>query len=214
MIILFDLDSTLVSVEWCDILAEWKWIGAEISHITKQTMDGNMDFNTAFPKKLEMIAPSIDDLDKLWQHLTKYINKDRLIIINNFLNKWYKVWILSQWYTRSSLIVAEKIGIPSDWIFAINFEHNSNGWFKSLDMSQDLMYHNGKQRVINNLRKENPNKKIIFIWDSVGDMEAWNSADLFIGYTGIVKRNKVVEQCQKIANTPNEVLSIINNFNS
>jgi len=28
-------------------------------------MDGEMDFDTAFPQKLEMISPSLDELDRL-----------------------------------------------------------------------------------------------------------------------------------------------------
>jgi 2-hydroxy-3-keto-5-methylthiopentenyl-1-phosphate phosphatase len=70
--------------------------------------------------------------------------------------------------------------ISSDRVFAINFEHTEDGTFKSLAMSQDLMYHDGKKNIIDILRKEHKNKKIIFVGDSVGDMEAGKSADLFI----------------------------------
>ena len=212
MIILFDLDSTLVSVEWCDILAEWKWVGTQVAHITQQTMDGEMDFDTAFPKKLEMIAPSLDELDRLWQHLTNYIITDWINIIESFHNKWYAVGILSQWYTRSSLSVAKILNIPSDRIFAINFEHTENGKFKSLAMSQDLMYHDGKKKTIDMLRNKYKEKKIVFVGDSVGDMEAGNSADLFIWYTGVIARTKVIAQCTTIATTPSDVISLIDTF--
>lgn len=212
MIILFDLDSTLVSVEWCDILAEWKWVGIQVAHITQQTMDGEMDFDTAFPQKLEMIAPSLDELDRLWHHLTEYIIADWIDIIESFHEKWYEVGILSQWYTRSSLSVAKILHIQSDRVFAINFEHTEDGKFKSLAMSEDLMYHNGKKKTIDMLRNKYKDKKIVFIGDSVGDMEAGNSADLFIWYTGVIARPKVIAQCTTIATTPSDVISLIDTF--
>lgn len=212
MIILFDLDSTLVSVEWCDILAERKWVGREVAHITKQTMDGNMDFDTAFPKKLEMIAPSIDELDRVWQHLTNYIAPEWKTIIPQLLAQGHHVGILSQWYTRSSLFVANILTIPSDRVFAINFEHTKDGKFKSLAMSQDLMYHDGKKKTIDMLHTKYPTHKIVFIGDSVGDMEAWKSADIFIWYTGIIARPKIIEQCRTTAHTPSDVMSLIDIF--
>lgn len=212
MIILFDLDSTLVSVEWCDILAEWKWVGGEVAHITQQTMDGEMDFDTAFPKKLEMISPSLDELDRLWQYLIEHITTDWIAIIESLHNKWYAVGILSQWYTRSSLSVAKILNIPSDRIFAINFKHTPNWWFKWLAMSQDLMYHDGKKKTIDILHTQYPEEKIVFVGDSVGDMEAGNSADLFIWYTGIIARPKVIQQCTTIANKPSDVISLIDTF--
>ena len=214
MIILFDLDSTLVSVEWCDILAEWKWVGPQVAHITKQTMDGEMDFDTAFPKKLEMIAPSLEELDRLWDHLTNYIHPEWKTIIPQLCAQGHHVGILSQWYTRSSLSVASILTLPSDRVFAINFHHADDGDFKSLAMSQDLMYHYGKKRTIDTLRKNYPHDPIIFIGDSVGDMEAGAYADLFIWYTWVIARPKMVAQCNNLASTPQDVYTIIKAFSS
>jgi 2-hydroxy-3-keto-5-methylthiopentenyl-1-phosphate phosphatase len=78
------------------------------------------------------------------------------------------------------LPVASILTLSSDRVFAINFHHTDAGDFKSLDMSQDLMYHDGKKRTIDTLRKNYPHDPIIFIGDSVGDMEAGAYADLFI----------------------------------
>jgi len=47
-------------------------------------------------------------------------------------------------------------------------------------MSQDLMYHDGKKKTIDMLRNKYKDKKMVFVGDSVGDMEAGNAADLFI----------------------------------
>jgi 2-hydroxy-3-keto-5-methylthiopentenyl-1-phosphate phosphatase len=74
------------------------------------------------------------------------------------------------------------------------------------------MYHDGKKKTIELLHDKYKDKKIVFIWDSVGDMEAGNSADLFIWYTGIIARTKVIAQCTTIANQPSDVISVIDTF--
>jgi hypothetical protein len=43
-------------------------------------------------------------------------------------------------------------------------------------------------------------------------MEAGNSADLFIWYTGVIARPKVIAQCTTIATTPSDVISLIDTF--
>jgi 2-hydroxy-3-keto-5-methylthiopentenyl-1-phosphate phosphatase len=78
------------------------------------------------------------------------------------------------------LSVASILTLSLDRVFAINFHHTDAGDFKSLDMSQDLMYHDGKKRTIDRLRKNYAHDPIVFIGDSVGDMEAGAYADLFI----------------------------------
>jgi 2-hydroxy-3-keto-5-methylthiopentenyl-1-phosphate phosphatase len=60
------------------------------------------------------------------------------------------------------------------------FHHTDDGHFKALAMSQDLMYHDGKKRTIDMVRKNDPHNPIVFVGDSVGDMEAGSYADLFI----------------------------------
>lgn len=205
MILLLDLDSTLVAQEGCNTLAHWKGVGEQVSVITQQTMDGVMDFNTAFPQKLELIQPSHDDLDTLGEFLLDYVSDDWKKVITRLQKQDITVAILSQWYIRSSLPVAKMLHIDPAWVLALDFIHDKEGWFESLDMSQDLMYYDGKKRVITDLKKRYPDKKIVFSWDSFGDRESWQEADLFVAYTGVVAREKVLSTSKYLAKTPEEL---------
>jgi hypothetical protein len=48
----------------------------------------------------------------------------------------------------------------------------------------------------------------------VGDMEAGSYADLFIWYTGVIARPKMISQCNNLASTPQDVYAIIKAFSS
>ena len=81
--------------------------------------------------------------------------------------------------------------------------------FEGLDMSQDLMYYDGKRRVIEKLRSSYPDKKIVFSGDSLWDYESGQIADLFVAYTGVVARPKVTAIAQYVASTPEELYTYI-----
>ena len=96
MILLLDLDSTLVAEEGCNTLAQWKGVGEQVAHITQQTMDGVMDFNSAFPQKLSLIAPSHEDLDKIGNFLLDYVSDEWKELIADLQLQGVTVGILSQ----------------------------------------------------------------------------------------------------------------------
>ena len=209
MILLLDLDSTLVAEEGCNTLAQWKGVGDQVARITQQTMDGTMDFNTAFPQKLELIRPSYQDLDKLGEFLLDYVSEDWKQVLALLQDQGVKIGILSQWYTRSSLPVAQLLHIDPEWIFALHFHHTEDGTYQSLDMTQDLMYYDGKRKVIEKLRASYPEETIVFSGDSLWDYESGQIADLFIAYTGVIARPKVIAIAGHVATTPQEVYNLV-----
>ena len=130
MILLLDLDSTLVAEEGCKTISQWNGVEEQVSQLTKQNFDGVLDFNTAFPQKLLHISPSHADLDRLGNFLIQYVSDERKQLIAHLQSQGVKVGILSQGYTRSSLYVAKMLNIDPDWVFAINFHHDEEGRFQ------------------------------------------------------------------------------------
>lgn len=175
-------------------------------------MDGILNFDTAFPQKLQLLAPTYDDLDKLGQYMLQYIDPERKEMIDTLHSQWHHVGILSQWYIRSSLPIANYLSIPHERVFALDFIHDDKWWFVGLDMTQDLMYSTGKQHMIEQLRQYYPSQKIIFSGDSVGDMRSGRYADLFIGYVWSIRRPAMADYCPNLAQSPYDVLYYIHNF--
>ena len=212
MILLLDLDSTLVAEEGCKTISQWNGVEKQVSQLTKQNFEGVLDFNTAFPQKLLHISPSHADLDKLGVFLTRYVSDERKEFIRHLQSQGVIIGILSQGYTRSSLHVASMLDIDPERVFAVNFHHDNDGKFLWLDMSQDLMYYDGKKRIINTLRQQYPDEKIVFSWDSFNDLESGQAADLFVTYTGVVAREKAVAHSKYLAKTPEELYTHIKEY--
>ena len=54
-LLLADMDSTIITVECIDELADFAGLKAEVSAITEQAMRGELDFNTAFKSRVAML---------------------------------------------------------------------------------------------------------------------------------------------------------------
>ena len=68
----FDVDSTLVTIEGIDVLADGN---PEITKLTDAAMNGEIPLDQAYAKRLEMIRPSKDRVEQLGA--TKLVDRKR-----------------------------------------------------------------------------------------------------------------------------------------
>lgn len=195
MIFLFDLDSTLVNGEWCDRLADRKWLGEEISSITQDTMDGNIDFNTAFPYKKKLLAPSMEELKLLWKRYSNTLIPWIQTILETLSTQGHTLWIITQWYQVSAEYLCSILPISNDWIRWLSFEHDTSWAFVSFP-DQILKQEHGKWTIIQSVKKKYPDEKVRFIWDSRWDYQNGQHADQFIWRWVVRKRKKVFEKSE------------------
>ena len=74
--IIFDCDSTLVSLEGLDELAELKGKKSEVAELTRLSMEGNVKLEDVFSLKMAMIRPSRSDLEYLGKLYTQNLSED------------------------------------------------------------------------------------------------------------------------------------------
>ena len=196
MVVLFDLDSTISKIEGLDYLATLKGLGNEIKLITEKTMSGEMSFQETFPKKINLLSPSIKEQEKLGFIYLKNLSLGFELLLNKLFKNNIKVGILSANFEIPIKILADKLNINHDLCFCNKTEFFENGDFKYFDDSQLLAQENGKGVVISSLKSKFPRENVVFIGDSVGDMFAGKNADMFIGYGGAVKREQVYKNSE------------------
>jgi phosphoserine phosphatase len=69
-LIAFDLDNVLIDGEVIDEMAKVMGLEAEISEITRQAMEGELDFETALQKRVSLLkGASVDDVKKVMQEI-------------------------------------------------------------------------------------------------------------------------------------------------
>lgn len=208
MRIYFDLDSSLCNLEWCDWLASRQGIGNHVAQLTKETMDWIRSFDEVFISKTQLISPSREDLADLWQQYIATITPWIDLLIKKLQETGHTIGILSQGYRDAALVVAHHLWIHAQDVYALVFDFDAQGnyaWFPE----QALKYENGKSVTLRECKKRFPEDKLIFIWDSVGDMIAWQQADQFI-WCGIhVVREQVKKEAKQFITEVGELETIL-----
>lgn len=114
-LVCFDMDSTLIEAEVIDRLAEAAGVGDEVSRITEEAMQGKLDFQQSFRKRMALLK-GLDEsvLSDIAEQLPITEGAERLI--RNLRAYGYKTAILSGGFTYFGKYLQRKLGI--DFVYA------------------------------------------------------------------------------------------------
>lgn len=185
----FDVDSTLVSLEGLDYLAKLKGLEKQLAEITKQAMNGDLSMREAMIKKMSALSPSIDDLTIMGNAYTKNLVPGSIETVKKIQLSGIKTWIITGNFQPAVGILARKLGIPSDQVICNTIFHDSNGKYLGFDVDNPLSNNMGKNKII--LANLNKLRKTCFVGDGNTDLETKDVVDLFIGFGGVIIRNKI-----------------------
>lgn len=118
-LVCFDMDSTLIQTEVIDELAELAGVGAEVKAITESAMQGEIDFNQSFKRRMKLLEGLSEDvLKNVAENLP--ITKGAKRLIDTLKNYGFKTAILSGGFTYFGYYLQEKLGI--DYVYANQLE--------------------------------------------------------------------------------------------
>lgn len=199
--VVFDIDSTLVKLEGLDWLADYKGKGKEIRKLTKSSMNGHLDFNTAMIEKMEAISPSYNDLKKLGQVYSQNIVDGAEEVISIFHSLGKEVWILTGNFQPAVGILARSLKISPERIICNRIFHTKNGRYIGFNKDNLLSKNGGKAIKIKEV--ENGKKKnVVYVGDSVTDLEVKGHISLFVGFGGVSERKIVKEKADIYLKSP------------
>lgn len=118
-LVCFDMDSTLIQTEVIDELAELAGVGAEVKAITESAMQGEIDFNESFIKRMKLLKGLKEEvLQEVAVRLPITEGARRLI---GTLKKYgYKTAILSGGFTYFGHYLQKELDI--DYVYANQLE--------------------------------------------------------------------------------------------
>ncbi|MTI13207.1 phosphoserine phosphatase SerB [Sansalvadorimonas verongulae] len=118
-LVVFDMDSTLIEAEVIDELAVEAGIGVQVAAITEQAMQGEIDFQESFRRRLALLK-GLDEsaLEKVAARLRLTEGAERLIKSLRALG--YKTAIVSGGFTWFANNLKKKLGI--DYVYANELE--------------------------------------------------------------------------------------------
>ncbi|WP_299779555.1 phosphoserine phosphatase SerB [uncultured Formosa sp.] len=118
-LVCFDMDSTLIQTEVIDELAELAGVGAEVKAITESAMQGEIDFNESFEKRMKLLKGLSEDvLRDVAVNLP--ITKGARRLIDTLKSYGFKTAILSGGFTYFGHYLQKELGI--DYVYANQLE--------------------------------------------------------------------------------------------
>ena len=215
--IVIDFDSTIISVESLEILAnsslknnpQKNQILNQISDYTNLAMNGHITFEESLNMRFDLMKINSDDIKKTIAEIKSKIDHSFLNNINFFEQNIENVYIISGGFKT---IIQSTIGSISklNWnIYANEFLFNENNHIIGINKDNPLAFSKGKVEII---KKLNLDCDVIIIGDGYTDYEVkkFHAAKYFLAYTAHINRENVSANADLICKNFNEVIDFIN----
>lgn len=205
--IIFDCDSTLSTIEGIDILAESaskKW---RVEVLTNAAMNGDIDLAEVYGKRLRAVRPTRQQVQKIKNSYKKNVVEDAREIIQALQAIGHQVYIVSGGLLEPVREFGIFLGVPEANIRAVDVQYDAltgEWWRQSTNQSDDTMRYktfeegaltvtDGKADIVADLLDGRRGRSLL-IGDGTSDLLASRNVDLFVGFGGVVSREKVKAQ--------------------
>ena len=194
--ILFDFDSTLISIESLDFLLASCLDNQpdeiqRIEAITQQGMNGEIPFHRALQQRLDLCAPNRTQVDALAQTISQKLTTGMPEFITALQQQGHEIWIISGGLKPLILPVATVLNIPHDRVHAVDLCWDQTGAFTGIDMNNPFAHSklDGAR-----LLTQHWHTPTIIIGDGYTDYQLYAAgiADQFIPYTEHAQRAKIL----------------------
>ena len=200
--IFFDCDSTLTKVEGIDILAETadkKW---RIEILTNAAMNGDLDLEDVYGKRLQAIKPTRKQVQAIKQVYKRNLVEDAAEVIAILHELGHMVYIISGGLAEPVIEFGLWLGVPRQRIRAVGLSYDalSGHWWQPDTTGEErylyfeegsLTVSDGKAEIVRELLGEQSGRSLL-IGDGSSDLLASRAVDLFVGYGGVIEREKVL----------------------
>lgn len=210
---LFDFDSTFITSEGLDTLAEItlrnkpdkKERLAKIVDLTNQGMEGKIPFSESLRQRIALLQGTRNDVKKVSKILARKISKSIARNKAFFVENREHVYIVSGGFSDIIVPVVKEFGIAQDHIFANTLLYDKNGIITGIDTTNPMSKDKGKVAIAKKLKKNN---ELYIIGDGYTDYEIKKVgiADKFIAFTENVQRQVVIDNADHVAPTFDEFL--------
>ncbi|XP_045516569.1 phosphoserine phosphatase isoform X1 [Pieris brassicae] len=187
----FDVDSTVIRDEGIDELAKFCGKGEDVKRLTAEAMCGNMTFQEALKKRLDIIRPTVGQIKEYLEKFPIHLTPGVAELVKVLQERGVAVYLVSGGFRSLIDPVADLLSIPRSNIYANRLKFYFNGEYAGFDENEPTSRSGGKPLVIRRLKEQHGYQKLVMIGDGATDAEASPPADAFIGFGGNVVREEV-----------------------
>lgn len=187
--VFFDVDSTLVTIEGIDVLAAGN---PEIVRLTDAAMNGEIPLDAVYGKRLELIRPSLGDVEALGQTYIHSLVDGARETIAALRDAGVDVHLVTAGIAQAIEPLAAHLQVPARAVHAVALKFDGEGGYVDFDRRSLLARSGGKELVVRSVLARSKGRSA-FIGDGVSDLETKPVVDLFIGFGGVHTRPAVKE---------------------
>jgi phosphoserine phosphatase len=217
-LIIFDCDSTLSTIEGIDELARWQGRSDEVAALTSRAMDGDVPLEAVYGERLELLKPTREQLRQLGQLYRRNLLPGADQVIAALQAAGRQVFIVSGGLMEAVVDFGTSLNVPADHIHAVGTAHDelSGRWWEAWkhprgrNPDERYLAHDGgpltagggKAGIIQAIRTGHRGRAML-VGDGSSDLEAAVAVDLFVGFGGVVARQRVAEAAEVFIRAPN-----------
>lgn len=189
--VVFDVDSTLASIEGIDWLADLRSesIAHECRSLTARAMSGELPIESVYSSRLRLIRPSMPELLRLGEAYKASLVAGMDDVVDRLQKSGVIVHLLSGGILRAILPLAKLLGVREENVHAVELAPDIDGTFCLFDGEQPLATQTGKPLMLSRLALP---RQIAMIGDGSTDAATSSQVDAFFAFTGVVRRDSVV----------------------
>lgn len=196
--VFFDVDSTLVTIEGIDVLANGN---PEIVRLTNAAMNGEIPLDQVYGRRLEIIRPTRADVAALGQRYIASLVDGAAETIAALRSAGIDVHLVTAGIAQAIAPLAEELRIASRAVHAVALKFDDAGNYADFDRRSLLARPGGKELVVRSILTR-AKGKAAFVGDGVSDLEAKPAVDLFIGFGGVAVRDRVRDEADVFVQEP------------
>ena len=189
--VIFDCDSTITHVEGIDLLANMNDVWAEVSAITRRSMDHSSLTVDIFEERLNLVKPTLEQVQDLGDLYIANLSRDVKEVIELLQDAGRNIFIVTGGLQPAVNYLARYLNIDYKNVYSVEVYFDPQGEYTGFDKSSPLVARDGKLHISEEITEKLG--KSALIGDGSNDMAAAKGVELFIGYGGAVKREKVME---------------------
>lgn len=196
--VFFDVDSTLVTIEGIDVLANGN---AEIVRLTDAAMNGEIALDEVYARRLEIIRPTRADVEALGRRYVDSLVNGAEETIATLQRAGADVHLVTAGIAQAIAPLAAKLNIAPRAVHAVPLQFDDDGSYRDFDRRSLLTRTGGKELVVHAILARAKGRSA-FIGDGVSDLETKPVVDLFIGFGGVHTRPRVLENADAYVSEP------------
>lgn len=196
--VFFDVDSTLVTIEGIDVLANGN---PEIVRLTDAAMNGAIPIDEVYGRRLEIIRPTREAVDALGRRYVESFVDGAEETIATLRSGGTDVHLVTAGIAQAIAPLAAKLRIAPRAVHAVALEFHDDGSYKDFDRRSLLTRNGGKELVVHALLARAKGTSA-FVGDGVSDLETKGVVNLFVGFGGVHTRARVKENAEVYVSEP------------